>query len=74
MFGQIEFVGEERTNAADLQNTLAAVHRRQLVLRHEFLAELLIIQAVRGFSAARFAGVAGVDGFTSQHGGKLFER
>ena len=46
MFGQIEFVGEERTNAADLQNTLAAVHRRQLVLRHEFLAELLIIQTV----------------------------
>ena len=38
MFGQIEFVGEERTNAADLQNTLAAVHRRQLVLRHEFYA------------------------------------
>ena len=74
MFGQIEFVGEERTNTADLQNTLAAVHRRQLVLRHEFLAELLIIQAVRGFPAARFAGVVGVDGFASQHGGKLLER
>ena len=40
MFGQIEFVGEERTNAADLQNTLAAVHRRQLVLRHEFFATM----------------------------------
>lgn len=64
----------QRTNAADLQNTLAAVHRRQLVLRHEFLAELLIIQTVRGFSAARFAGVAGVNGFASQHGGKLLER
>lgn len=35
----------------------------------DVLAELLIIQTVRGFSAARFAGVAGVDGFASQHGG-----
>ena len=40
MFGQVEFVGKEGANTTDLQNTLAAVHRRQLVLRHEFFATM----------------------------------
>ena len=42
----VVFVTEKRSHASKLQNTLGSVHDGDLVLRHQFLAGLLIVQAI----------------------------
>ena len=46
MLRDVVFITEKRSHTSKLQNTLSSVHDGDLVLRHQFLAGLLIIQAV----------------------------
>ena len=46
MLRNVLLVTEKRSHASKLQNTFAAVHDSDFVLRHELLAGLLIVQAV----------------------------
>ena len=46
MLRNVVLVTEKRSHASKLQNTFAAVHDSDFVLRHELLAGLLIVQAV----------------------------
>jgi len=46
MLRNVVFVTEKRSHTSKLQNTLGSVHDGDLILRHQFLAGLLIIQAV----------------------------
>ena len=55
--GDVVLIREERTHTAKLQDALAAVENRQLVYGGKLLAELLVIQAVRGLTPAAFAGI-----------------
>ena len=45
MLRNVVFVTEKRSHATKLQNTLCSVHDGDLILRHQFLAGFLIIQA-----------------------------
>ena len=54
MLRDVVFITEKRSHASELQNTLAAIHDGDLVLRHKLLAGLLVIQAI---------GVVGGTGF-----------
>lgn len=57
MFRDVVFVRKERTDAAQLQDALAAVHDGDFILRHELLPQLLIIERVGGFPPTALAGV-----------------
>ena len=46
MLRNVVFVTEKRSHASKLQNTLCSVHDGDLILRHQFLAGLLIVQAI----------------------------
>ena len=46
MLRNVEFVTEKSSHASKLQNTLCSVHDGDLILRHQFLAGFLIIQAI----------------------------
>ena len=46
MLRNVVFVTEKRSHASKLQNTLGSVHDGDLILRHQFLAGFLIIQAI----------------------------
>ena len=46
MLRNVVFVTEKRSHASKLQNTLGSVHDGDLILRHQFFAGFLIIQAV----------------------------
>ena len=40
MLGNIEFVGEKRSDTLHLQDALAAIHHRKLVRRHQIFATM----------------------------------
>ena len=42
--GDVVFIREEGTNAPQLEDTLVAVHDRELVAAHELMAGLLIVE------------------------------
>lgn len=73
MLCDVVLVREERTNASELKNALAAVHDGKLVLAHQLLAELLVIEAMRCFPAPALAGIEGVDGFLAQRRRQLLQ-
>ena len=52
VLGQIVLVGEERPDAAQLQDALAAVHDGQLIPAHKFMSGFLVRCAVAGAVAA----------------------
>lgn len=53
----VVLIAQERAQAADLEDALAAVEGGKVVHAHEFAPELLVVQAVRRFPAARFTRV-----------------
>ena len=57
MLGDVVFIREEGAHAAQLQDALAAVHDGKLILTHQLLAELLVVQAVGALTAPAFARV-----------------
>ena len=65
------FVGKQGADAAKLQDTLAAIKNGKLILTHQLLAELLIVQAVGNLTPAGFSRVEGVNGLLAQRGGQL---
>ena len=73
VLGDVVLIREEGAHAAKLQDALAAVHDGKLVLTHQLLAELLVVQAVGALAAPAFSGVEGVDGFLAQRGGQLLQ-
>ena len=46
MLRNVVFVTEKRSHASKLQNTLGSVHDGDLILRHQFFAGFLIVQAI----------------------------
>ena len=68
----VVFIGKERADAPELENTFASVQDCQLVHAHQLFAELLIIEIVGHLAAPALAGVVGVHGFFSQGRRKLF--
>ncbi len=46
VLGDVVLVRQKRPHPAQLEDALAAVHDGDLVLRHQFLAGLLIVQAI----------------------------
>ena len=63
---EVVLVRKEGTDPAKLKDALAAVQNGQFILAHQLLAELLIIEIVRDFTAPAFTGVETVDGFLAQ--------
>ena len=74
VLGDVVFVREEGANAAQLANALAAVHDRYLVLAHQLLAELLVVEAVGLRLPPVLACVEAVDGLLAEQLAHLFER
>ena len=74
MLCQVVLVAEKRAHAPKLQDTLAAVHDRDLVLGHQLLSQFLITEAVRGLRAAVFGLAQAVDGLLAQQLRDLFQR
>ena len=70
----VVLIAQEGAQAADLEDALAAVEGGKVVHAHEFAPELLVVQAVRRFPAARFTRVVGVDGLLAQRLAQLLER
>lgn len=73
VFRNIIFPAEEWPYAPELENTFAAVHDGQFILAHEFLAELLIIEAVGYFLSPAFPCVERIDRFLSELGAQFLE-
>ena len=73
VLGDVVLIREEGAHAAKLQDALAAAQHCKLVLAHQLLAELLVVQAVGTLTAPAFARVEGVDGFLAQRGGQLLQ-
>ena len=67
MLRNVVFVTEKRSHASKLQNTLGSVHDGDLILRHQFLAGFLVIQAVGVVVGTGFRGVVKVDCLLAQH-------
>ena len=67
MLRNVVFVTEKRSHASKLQNTLCSVHDGDLILRHQFLAGFLVIQAVGVVVGTGFRGVVKVDCLLAQH-------
>jgi len=65
-------VVSKRPYAAQLQNALAPVHDRQFVQTHQLLAELLLVQAVRGVIPPACIVCQHIDGFFSERFGQIF--
>ena len=59
MLCDVVFIREERTNAAKLQNALAAVQNGKLINGRKVFAELLVVETVRNLTPTAFAGVIG---------------
>ena len=70
----VVLIAQEGAQAADLEDALAAVEGGKVVHAHEFAPELLVVQAVRRFPAARFTRVVGVYGLAAQRLAQLLER
>lgn len=66
MLRDVVLVREERADTAKLQDALAAVHDGQLILAHEFLAGLLIVETVGVVVAAGLGCVVEVDGLLAE--------
>ena len=73
VLGQVVLIREEGSHAAQLQDTLAAVHNSQFVSAHELVTRLLVRCAVAGTVAAGVGSVVEVDGFTAQSRRQLFQ-
>ena len=73
MLGQIVLVRKKRSDAAQLQDALAAVQHRKLVPAQQFVAHLLERSAIAGAVATGIRGVEGVDGLLAQHLGQVFQ-
>ena len=74
MLRNVVFVTEKRSHASKLQNTLGSVHDGDLILRHQFFAGFLIIQAVGVVVGTGFRGVVKVDSLLAQHLADFLER
>ena len=74
MLRNVVFVTEKRSHASKLQNTLGSVHDGDLILRHQFFAGLLIIQAIGIVVGTGFRGVVKVDCLLAQHLADFLER
>ena len=74
MLRNVVFVTEKRSHASKLQNTLGSVHDGDLILRHQFLAGLLIVQAIGVVVGTGFRGVVKVDCLLAQHLADFLER
>ena len=57
-----------------MQDALAAVENSKLINGGKVFAELLIVQAMRYFASAAFAGVIGVDCFLAERLIQFFQR
>ena len=66
VLGQIILVGQKGPDAAQLQDTLAAVHNSQFVPAHKLVTRLLVRCAKGRTVAAGVGSVVEVDGFTAQ--------
>ena len=66
VLGDVVLVREERPHPAQLQDALAAVHDGQLILAHQFFAELLVVERVGSLPPAALAGVVGCLLYTSR--------
>ena len=53
------------------ERLVAAIKNGKLILTHQLLAELLIVQAVGNLTPAGFSRVEGVNGLLAQRGGQL---
>ena len=57
----------QQTSSYELQkDTLVAVHDREFIAAHEFMAGLLIVEAIRPALASRVAGVIEINGLLAQ--------
>lgn len=74
MLRYVVLVAQEGAQAADLEDALAAVEGGEVVHAHELAPELLVVQAVRRFTAPALAGVVGVYGLAAQRLAQLLER
>ena len=63
----------ERTDAAKLEDTFAAVQHGEFINGRQFLAKFLIIQTVGNFTPARFTGVECINSFLAKCGRKFLE-
>lgn len=57
MLRYVVLVAQEGSQAADLEDALAAVEGGKVVHAHELAPELLVVQRVRRFTAPALAGV-----------------
>ena len=62
----VVLVRQKGSDTPQLQDALAAIHHCYFIHGHQGLAELLVVQAVRGLTPAAFAGVEGIDGFLAE--------
>ena len=73
VLGQIVLVRKKRSDAAQLQDALAAVQHCKLVPAQQFVAHLLERSAVTGAIATGVRGVEGINRFFAQHFGQVFQ-
>ena len=74
MLRNVILVAQERAQAAELEDALAAVEGGEVVHTHELAPELLVVQAVRRFTTPALAGVVGVYGLLAKRLAQLLER
>ena len=74
MLRDVVLVAQEGSQAAELEDALAAVEGGEIVHAHELAPELLVVQAVRRLPAPALAGVVGVYGLFAQRLAQLLER
>ena len=63
----IEFIREKWSDTSKLHNTFPAIHDSNLILAHQFLSGLLVIQTVGLARPPRIRGVVQVNGFFPQY-------
>ena len=74
MLRYVVLVAQERAQAADLEDALAAVESGKVVHAHELAPEFLVVERVRRFPAAALAGVVGVYGLLAKRLAQFLER
>jgi len=57
MLCEIIFVGQKRTDAAKLQDALAAIQHGKLIHAHQLLTQFLVVQRMGNLAATALAGV-----------------
>ena len=69
----IKLITEKRSHASKLQNTFASVHDSNLVLRHQFLTDLLVVQPVGIVGGSGFRSVVEINRLLAKHFTQLFQ-